>query len=100
MSGISRLRAGTSVALLAALFALPLGILAESRIVAPKKPYSPDKDVQRGRQAAQQVERQMPLLNDSASQSYVERVGRRLVEAIPPEFQHPEFHFTFKVVNV
>ena len=30
---------------------------------------------------------------------YVERVGSRLAAAIPPEFQHPEFRYTFKVVN-
>lgn len=100
MCRISRLRNVTSIVLLAALFALPLGILAQTRVIAPKNPYSIDKDVQLGRQAAQQAERQMPLLNDSATQSYVERVGRRLAEAIPTEFRHPEFQYTYKVVNV
>jgi predicted Zn-dependent protease len=32
-------------------------------------------------------------------QSYVERVGMRLVESIPSEFQHREFQYYFKVVN-
>jgi len=100
MSRIRRLRTGVSIILLAVLLALPLDILAQTRVVAPKNPYSVDKDVQLGRQAAQQAERQMPLLNDSATQSYVERVGRRLAEAIPAEFQHPEFHYTYKVVDV
>jgi Zn-dependent protease with chaperone function len=100
MNRIRRLRAGVSATLLAAFLALPLGVLAQTRVIAPKNPYSPAKDVELGRQAAQQAERQMPLLNDSATQAYVERVGRRLAEAIPPEFQHPEFHYTYKVVNV
>jgi len=100
MSKIRRFRAGVSAALLAALLALPLGILAQTRVVAPKNPYPPDKDVQLGRQAAQQAERQMPLLNDSATQAYIERIGRRLAEAIPEEFQHPEFHYTYKTVDV
>jgi len=30
---------------------------------------------------------------------YVQRVGERLVAAIPSEFQHPEFHYYFKVLN-
>src|SRR5207302_10975285 len=32
--------------------------------------------------------------------SYVQSIGRRLVDAIPPELQHPEFRYSFKVVNV
>ncbi|MFL6212978.1 MAG: M48 family metallopeptidase [Blastocatellia bacterium] len=100
MSRIERLRAGASVALLAALLATPFAVLAQTRVVAPKNPYSVDKDVELGRQAAQQAERQMPLLNDASVQAYVERVGQRLAEAIPPEFQHREFRYTYKVVDV
>jgi predicted Zn-dependent protease len=96
---MSRIRS-FSASLLVALLILPLGILAQTRVIAPKNPYSPSKDVELGRQAAQQAERQMPLLNDSASQAYVARVGARLAEAIPSEFQHPEFHYTYKVVDV
>lgn len=95
-----KLRAGTSAALLAALLALPLGVLGQTRVIAPKNPYTPDKDVQLGQQAAQQAERQMPLLNDNATQAYVARVGQRLAEAIPAEFQHREFRYTYKVVDV
>src|SRR6185436_15627203 len=32
--------------------------------------------------------------------SYVEDIGRRLVAAIPAEFRHPEFRYSFDVVNV
>ena len=31
---------------------------------------------------------------------YVERVGQRLAESIPAEFRHPEFRYSFDVVNV
>src|SRR5215470_7398793 len=71
-----------------------------TRITAPKNPYSPDKDVQLGRQAAAEVERKVPLLNDPEIDSYVSRVGRRLAESIPAEFQHPEFRYSYKVVDV
>src|SRR5262249_40946493 len=60
----------------------------------------PAQDVQLGRDAAAQVEQQLPILHDDNVTSYVERVGQRLVQAIRPDLQHPEFHYTFKVVNV
>src|SRR5919112_3474971 len=41
----------------------------------------------------------MPMLNDSTVRSYVNSVGQRLAAAIPPEFQHPEFRYTFDVVD-
>src|SRR4029453_9571979 len=56
-------------------------------------------DVKLGRQAAAEAEQQLPLLRDNEVVDYVDRVGSRLAAAIPPEFQHPEFRYTFKVVN-
>jgi len=88
-----------TVFILAAMLALPIGVSGQTRVVAPKNPYSLAKDVQLGQQAASEVERQMPLLNDSEVQAYVERVGRRLAEGIPAQFQHPEFRYSFKVVD-
>jgi len=81
------------------LFAAPINLIAQTKVVAPKNPYKPDKDVQLGQQAAAEVERKMPLLNDSRVQRYVEDVGRRLAESIPAEFQHPEFRYSYKVVD-
>ncbi len=99
MSRLRSLIARITVLILAAMLVLPIGVLGETRVVAPKNPYSLAKDVQLGRQAASEVERQMPILNDSDVQSYVERVGRRLAEGIPAQFQHPEFRYSFKVVD-
>ena len=73
---------------------------AQTRITAPKNKYSPQDDVQLGREAAQQVEQQLPLLRDDNITSYVSGIGQRLVSAIPAELRHPEFNYTFKVVNV
>ena len=39
------------------------------------------------------------MLNDSRVDGYVERIGANLVEAIPNQFQHPEFRYSFDVVN-
>jgi beta-barrel assembly-enhancing protease len=99
MKRFTNLRGRVSALALIAMLVLPISVFAQTRVVAPKNPYSIDKDLQLGQQAAYEVERQMPLLHDSEVQYYVERVGRRLVEAIPPEFQHQQFRYTFKVVD-
>lgn len=100
MYKLSPLRANAGFLVLLSLVVSPIALFAQTRVVAPKNPYNESKDVELGRQAAQQAERQMPLLNDRDVQEYVERVGNRLVEAIPAEFQHAQFHYTFKVVDV
>ena len=73
---------------------------AQTKITPPKNRYSPSDDVKLGREAAAQVEQQLPLLRDDAVTSYVSDIGQRLVDSIPAELQHPEFRYTFKVVNV
>lgn len=86
-----------ALTLIVALVVAPVG--AQTRISAPSNRYSTRDDVRLGQEAAREVERQLPLLRDELVQDYVERVGQRLVAAIPPEFQHPEFRYNFKVVN-
>jgi len=73
---------------------------AQTKISPPKNKYSPQDDVQLGREASAQVEQQLPLLRDDNVTSYVSDIGQRLVAAIPAELQHSEFRYTFKVVNV
>ena len=72
---------------------------AQTHIVAPPNKYKVSDDVKLGQEAAAQVQKEMPLLNDSSVDEYVAGVGQRLVRAIPPEYQHPEFRYTFRVVN-
>jgi predicted Zn-dependent protease len=79
--------------------AMPLSLLAQTQIKYHSNKYSTQDDIKLGRQAAQEAEQQFPLFRDQVVQSYVERVGQRLVAAIPAEFQHPEFRYYFKVVN-
>jgi hypothetical protein len=73
---------------------------AQTLIKPPKNKYTPQQDVQLGREAAAQVEQQLPLLRDDNVTSFISELGNRLVRAIPPDLQHPEFTYTFKVVNV
>jgi hypothetical protein len=78
---------------------MPIPFYAQTKISYHSNKFSPQDDVKVGLQAAREAEQQFPLLRDEVVRSYVERVGQRLVAAIPPEFQHPEFHPYFKVVN-
>jgi hypothetical protein len=39
------------------------------------------------------------MLNDNRVDDYVERVGENLVDAIPAEFRHAGFRYTFDVIN-
>ena len=84
---------------LVAISVMPLSVFAQTQIKYHSNKYSVQDDVQLGREAARQAESQFPLLRDAEVQNYVEEVGRRLVSAIPSQFQHPEFQYSFKVVN-
>jgi len=72
---------------------------AQTRVAAPSNKYSPAQDVKLGRQAAAEAERQLPLLHDEQLTSYVSGLGRRLTGAIPAQLGHPQFRYSFKVVN-
>lgn len=84
---------------LVAITVMPFTALAQTQIKYHTNKYSAQDDVKLGRQAAQEAESQFPLLRDETVRGYVENVGRRLVAAIPSEFQHSEFQYYFKVVN-
>ena len=80
-------------------FALAVTAGAQTRVVAPENSYSVQEDVKLGQEAAREVTQQLPMLEDDSVDDYVEQVGRRLVDAIPSEFRHNGFRYTFDVVN-
>ena len=84
---------------LVAISVMPLSVLAQTQLKLHSNKYSTQDDVRLGREAARQAESQFPLLRDNEVQSYVERVGERLVSGIPSQFRHPGFDYYFKVVN-
>ena len=93
-------RALASPAVAVIVLALVCIASAQTKITPPKNKFSPSDDVEQGRKAAAEVEKQMPILPDDAVTSYVQDVGGRLRGSIPPELEHPEFEYTFKVVDV
>src|SRR5712671_1727291 len=84
---------------LVSIFILPVSVFSQTKISYHGNKFKPEEDVRLGRQAAQEVEQQMPILRDAQATEYVSSIGERLVGAIPPEFQHPEFRYYFKIVN-
>lgn len=58
--------------------------------------FSPEQDVEIGRQSAAEVEKQMPLLRNEKIQAYIQNVGKRLAE----NTTGPNFPYQFKVVDV
>ncbi|MCA1607168.1 MAG: M48 family metalloprotease, partial [Acidobacteria bacterium] len=82
-----------------ALLAMPLSVVAQTQVKLHSNKYKIADDIKVGRQAAAEVEQQLPILHDAEVTSYVSRVGQRLVNNIPSEFRHPGFQYYFKVVN-
>jgi len=74
--------------------------LAQTKVSVPKNKYTVEQDVQLGREAAAEVRKQLPLMDDSVVEPYVAALGRRLVAAIPAELQQRSFQYTFETVNV
>jgi len=83
--------------ILAVTLAASLG--GQTKITPPSNGYSVADDVKLGREAADEVRKELPMLNDGRVDEYVEDIGRKLAAAIPAEFQHKEFRYTFDVVD-
>ena len=82
------------VALLAAsLLAIPAA--AQTKIKRGFNVFSAQQDVEIGQQSAQEVEGQLPLVNDARVQAFVEQIGAKLAAHAPG----PDFPYAFKVVN-
>lgn len=82
-----------------ALFVAPLAVFGQTRVAMPKNKYKIADDIKLGQQAAQQAEQQYPVLRDEYVTNYVAAVGDKLVEAIPAEYNQPQFRYSFKVIN-
>jgi Zn-dependent protease with chaperone function len=78
---------------------LSLAAFAQSKVEVPKNKKKIEEDIKIGRQYSAEVERTFPMINEGNSVAYINEVGRRLVNAVPPQFQQPQFNCQFKIVN-
>lgn len=79
----------------ALLFALPAIGEAQTRVKPGFNMFSPQQDAQIGYNSAAQVERQMPVVRDSAVTAYVDGIGQRLARYAPG----PRFQYRFRVID-
>jgi len=84
----------------AAALVLSATLAAQTAIKPPKNKYKPEDDVKLGREAAAEVRKQMPVIENGQINDYLARIGRELVAQAPPELSHPEFEYTFTAVNL
>ncbi len=74
----------------------PLAALSQTRIRPGFNLFSPQQDVEIGRQFVIETERQLPLLNDARVNEYISRLGQTLAA----QSQSEHYPYSFKVVNV
>src|SRR5687768_10889109 len=79
------------------LICFSLTLLAERTRLRPgRNIYSPQQDIELGKQVSADAERQLPLITNSTATSYISTLGRQLASKAPNENKFP---FTFKIVD-
>ncbi|MBI1748960.1 MAG: M48 family metalloprotease [Acidobacteria bacterium] len=72
-----------------------LAVHGQTKIKPGMNLFSPAQDVELGRQAAQETEQHLPILNDPDSTAYINRLGKTLVK----NTNMPDLPWQFKLVN-
>ena len=84
----------------AAICLLAAGLSAQTAVKPPKNKYTPQQDVELGREAAAEVRKQYPVVDNERIARYLGTVGDRLLEAAPPDLDEPVFEYSFTPVNL
>jgi predicted Zn-dependent protease len=72
-------------------------VLAQRTALKPgRNIYSPQQDVELGKEVARDAERQLELINDSKASAYISALGQQLAAKAPNEYKFP---FYFKIIN-
>ena len=90
-----------TAALTAALaFGLVTSLAAQTAIKPPKNKYTPQQDVQLGKEAAAEVRKQYPVIDDARITRYLTALGDRLVANAPRDLNQKVYEYSFTPVNV
>jgi Zn-dependent protease with chaperone function len=73
---------------------------AQTVVKAPKNRFSPQQDVELGREAAAEVRQQYPIITDERITRYLTEMGDRLVAAAPSDLKQPVYEYAFTPVNL
>src|SRR4051812_41190318 len=75
-------------------------VCAQTVIKLPKNKYTPQQDVELGREAAAEVRKQYPIIQDERIARYLTTIGDRLVAAAPAELKESVYEYSFTPVNL
>ena len=73
---------------------------AQTVIKLPKNRYTPKQDVQLGKEAASEVRKQYPIIEDQHIAKCLTQIGNRLVAAAPTELKQSVDEYSFTPVNL
>ena len=76
------------------------GLVAQTAIKVPKNRYTPQQDIELGREAAAEVHAQYPIIKDERIRGYLTALGDRLVAAAPADLKQPVYEYSFTPVNL
>ena len=74
-------------------------VLAQTPVKLPKNKYTPQQDVELGREGAAEVHKEYPIIEDEEISKYLAKLGDRLVAAAPKELNNPVYQYSFTPVN-
>jgi len=94
------MRARSAAAIAAAVWMTAAEPYAQTAVKLPKNKFTPQQDVQIGREAADEVRKQYPIITDEHIQQYLTRLGDRLVAAAPADLNQPVYEYSFTPVNL
>ena len=77
-----------------------IDLLAQTAVKPPRNRYTPQQDVELGRQAAAEVRQQFPVIEDQRIAGYLKARGDLLVANAPPELNQSVYEYSFTPVNV
>ena len=73
---------------------------AQTQIKLPKNNFTPQQDVEIGREAATEIRQQLPVITDERIVKYLSGLGDRLVAAAPAELKQSVYQYSFTPVNL
>ena len=71
-------------------------LMGQTRVKPGFNLFSPEQDVEIGAKSAEEIEGQLPIIEESHVQAFIGQIGERLGEVI----QGPDFPYQFKVTNL
>ena len=73
---------------------------AQTEIKLPKNRYTPEQDVKLGLEAAAEVRKEYPVIDDAGINKYLSGIGDRLVAGAPAALNLPVYKYSFTPVNL